>query len=275
MNEDPSYFSILTADVRYDERLKANEKIMYSEITALSNKNGYCSASNTYFAKLYKVHKDTISDWINNLKKYGYIKIVLERKDGTKQINKRKIYINNSYIDRNLDPIGENTYTLSVKSPIPYRQNHLDPIGEITEENNTRINNTRCNNHDESTRKQTIISVWNSLDDNIPKIKTLNASTDRYKMLKARMNEHGLDKVIEAIKSISNSKFLQGYKTNFVITFDRFVRPNNFIKVIEGNYADKKNQGTKQEQEDRSNYQSALSESELRKFEELKKEIGL
>ena len=241
----------MTADVRYDDRLKANEKIMYSEITALSNKYGYCSASNTYFANLYNVHKDTISDWINNLKKYGYVKIVLERKDGTKQINKRKIYINNSYVDKNIEHIGENAYTLSVKSPIPYRENHLYPIGEIAEENNTSINNTRCNNnHDEADWKQTIINEWNSLDDNIPKIKDINPNVKRYQLVQARINQYGLGKVVEAIKSIDQSDFLKGYKTDFRITFDRFIKPNNFVKVMEGNFLDRKvNQSRHQEKE--------------------------
>lgn len=224
---------------------------MYSEITALSNKYGYCSASNTYFAKLYKVHKDTISDWINNLKKYGYIKVVLERKDGTKQINKRKIYINNSYIDKEPDPIGENAYTLSVKTPIPYRENHRYPIGEITEENNTRLNITRCNNnHDEANWKQIIINEWNSLDDNIPKIKDINPSVKRYTLIQARIKQYGLDEVLKAIRSINQSDFLKGYKTDFRITFDWFIKPTNFTKVLEGNFLDKKvNQEMHQEKE--------------------------
>ena len=241
MNEKPSYFSILTADVRYDERLKANEKIMYSEITALSNKYGYCSASNNYFAKLYNVHKDTISDWINNLKKFGYIRVELEYKDGTKQIKNRKLYINNYHKNDEQDPIGEITDTLSGKSPIPYRQNHRDPIGEITVGNNTRLNITRCNNnHDEADWKQTIINEWNALDDNIPKLQALNPNTKRYSLIQARINQYGLKKVVDAIRSINDSEFLKGYKTDFKITFDWFAKPNNFIKVMEGNYIDKK-----------------------------------
>ena len=251
LNEKPSYFSILTADVRYDERLKANEKIMYSEITALSNKYGYCSASNNYFAKLYKVHKDTISDWINNLKKFGYIRVELEYKDGTKQIKNRKLYINHYHKNDGLDPIGEITDTLSGKSPRPYRQNHRDPIGEITVGNNTRLNITRCNNnHDEADWKQTIINEWNALDDNIPKLQALNPNTKRYSLIQARINQYGLKKVVDAIKSIDQSDFLKGYKTDFKVTFDWFTKPNNFVKVMEGNYIDKKvNQDISQEKE--------------------------
>ena len=67
--EQPNYYSILTADVRYDPNLSASEKICYSEITALANKYGYCYATNGYFAKLYGVKKYTITRWIKNLEK--------------------------------------------------------------------------------------------------------------------------------------------------------------------------------------------------------------
>lgn len=120
-----------------------------------------------------------------------------------------------------------------------------------------------------------IINLWNSLDSNIPKITALNTGTKRYKLLNARINEYGLDDVIKAIKNIRQSRFLQGYVNDFAITFDWFVRPNNFIKVLEGNYTDKQSQESKREQEYRSSYKSTPSESEMRKFEELKKEIGL
>ena len=33
-----------TCKIRYDRNLKPAEKILYGELTALSNKNGYCHA---------------------------------------------------------------------------------------------------------------------------------------------------------------------------------------------------------------------------------------
>ena len=42
--EKPGYYSFLPAHVRYDEDLSAREIIMYSEITALSNAQGFCHA---------------------------------------------------------------------------------------------------------------------------------------------------------------------------------------------------------------------------------------
>ena len=58
--ENPNYYGILPANVRYDKNLKPMEKILYTELTALSNKNGYCNAKNIYFGKLYDVHKNTV-----------------------------------------------------------------------------------------------------------------------------------------------------------------------------------------------------------------------
>ncbi|MDU4026571.1 MAG: phage replisome organizer N-terminal domain-containing protein [Anaerococcus sp.] len=104
--------------------------------------------------------------------------------------------------------------------------------------------NTNNSHVDDEDFKTQIIDTWNSLDKNIPRIQTLNTNTQRYQMLRARINEHGLDTVIKAIKSIDQSKFLKGYVSDFRITIDWFIKPNNFIKVLEGNYNDKK-QATK------------------------------
>ena len=86
-----------------------------------------------------------------------------------------------------------------------------------------------------------LIEKWNELPDTISKISTLKKDTQRYKMLSQRVSEYGADKVLEAIEKIKQSSFLQGKNNRgWTITFEWFVRPNNFIKVLEGNYTDKK-----------------------------------
>jgi len=86
-----------------------------------------------------------------------------------------------------------------------------------------------------------LIEKWNELPDVISKISTLKKDTQRYKMLSQRINEYGSDKILEAIDKIKQSSFLLGQnKSGWTITFEWFVRPNNFIKVLEGNYIDKK-----------------------------------
>ena len=91
MRDKPNYYAIIPADVRYSS-LKPNAKLLYGEITALSGKLGYCYAANNYFADLYGVSKNTVSRWISDLNKLGFINIEVERNE-KKQVIKRKIGI--------------------------------------------------------------------------------------------------------------------------------------------------------------------------------------
>ena len=86
----PSYYAIIPADVRYSN-LKPNAKLLYGEITALSSKEGYCFATNNYFAKLYNVTKNTISLWVSQLNKEAFISVELIKKG--EQITERRLGI--------------------------------------------------------------------------------------------------------------------------------------------------------------------------------------
>jgi hypothetical protein len=79
-NEEPGYYAIVPAPVRYDKSLPSGAKLLYGEITALCNKEGYCWASNSYFSKLYRVSVKTISRWIAILEKQNYIKSKIHKK---------------------------------------------------------------------------------------------------------------------------------------------------------------------------------------------------
>jgi len=120
MAEHRSYYAIIPANVRYDKRLKPNTKLLYGEITALCNEKGFCWAGNEYFADLYCVNKETISRWISDLIKFGYLNREIIYKEGTNQIINRYLRINQY-------PIDEKRNT---------------PIDEKVKDNNTSINNT-------------------------------------------------------------------------------------------------------------------------------------
>ena len=141
--EQPSYYSILTANVRYDPRLKnhADCKVLYSEITALSNKSGYCHATNKYFSKLYDRPVPTISRWINILKECGYIKVVMI-KEG-KQIKERHIYPLST-------PINARVNTPTHKRKEGINTAVKTPINTDVKENNTSLNNTSINTNSAS-----------------------------------------------------------------------------------------------------------------------------
>jgi len=85
----PNYYGILPASVRY-AKIADRAKILFSEITALSNQWGYCNASNGYFAKLYDCSTQAISKHIGALEEAGFVRCTLKC-DG-KQVIERKIY---------------------------------------------------------------------------------------------------------------------------------------------------------------------------------------
>ena len=125
MSDTPSYFSILTASVRYSKDLTDFEKILFSEITALTHKNGYCTASNAWIAELYGKHPDTISKAISKLVKSGFLSLEIVRNEKN-EIVLRKIFINanaDTPIGKNADtPIGKNADTPIGKNADTCRQ---------------------------------------------------------------------------------------------------------------------------------------------------------
>ena len=83
-----------------------------------------------------------------------------------------------------------------------------------------------------------VVTLWNSFEQRgiIPKVNSLSSTSTRYKMLQARISEHGLENVLSAVRNVFESSFL---KQSTWFSFDWFVKPNNFVKVSDGNYRDK------------------------------------
>ena len=115
----------------------------------------------------------------------------------------------------------------------------------LNKKNNDNDNDNERIVHESSTNRQSkyekVISAWNSLVDvGINPIRSLNNGSKRTDNLRARIREYGEDAVIEAIDNIRSSDFLQGKgNKGWMITFDWFVLPTNFPKVLEGNYNNK------------------------------------
>ena len=127
MNEkiNSNYYAIIPATIRYNEKLKSSEKLLYGEITALANTRGYCYAQNRYFADLYNVSIETVSRWLSHLQKMGYIEIDVKRND-RKEVIARNIYI-----------VDAPYYQ---KNQYPYCQKSQEGIDKKVKENNININ---------------------------------------------------------------------------------------------------------------------------------------
>ena len=92
---------------------------------------------------------------------------------------------------------------------------------------------------------QKVINEWNKLQElGIKPI--IRMTTRREEMLKVRIREYGMEKVMEALEKVKKSDFLTGKKKDFIITFDFFISPTKFLKILEGFYDNREdgNNGT-------------------------------
>ena len=150
--EKPSYYAVIPASVRYDKNLNANAKLLYGEITCLCNKEGYCWASNSYFASLYGVSSRSITNWLNSLEENGYITREVIYKDNSKEVESRIIRLNSVDVKKCSDPIEKNFTT-------PTEKNFTTPTEKNFTDNNININNIKINtkNNKKENKKEKIL----------------------------------------------------------------------------------------------------------------------
>ncbi|WP_164545993.1 conserved phage C-terminal domain-containing protein [Latilactobacillus curvatus] len=222
--EEPNYYAIIPANVRYDKRLIQGAKLLYGEITALSNQKGYCWASNNYFMKLYEVSRFTIQAWLKSLEDCGYINRQVIYKEGSKEIQARYI--------------GITSYPSQEKLATPSKENL--PVN--TTSFNTTVNNT--NN----------IKPLSGKPDPIPYaeiISYLNQATGKSfknvethkKLIRARWHEEAtLDDFKKVIDNKSSewlgtdmAKYLQP-STLFGSKFDQYLNQTKSAKQKGGSY---------------------------------------
>ena len=123
-------------------------------------------------------------------------------------------------------------------------------------ENNIRVSkDTLCQTQD----VRRVVEEWNTLSEyGIKSVSKVSSGSKRYQNLVARIKQYGIDDVLKAIDNIRHSDFLQGKHNGryWQITFDWFVLPSNFPKVLEDNYSMNENNHKKEiNQHDDSKWQ--------------------
>lgn len=175
--------------------------------------------------------------------------------------NQKALQCNNKTLQCNAPPLQSNTNVTNCNTEIEKeKEKELELDLEIEKELDTKsqskinqsINQdctlgkeipTQLENNIKSEIKNNseqakIIEEWNSIDDNVPNVTLIRSGSTRQRLLQARINEYGFDNVLKAIDNVKNSQYLKGYVKSFRITFDWFIKPNNFPKVLDGNYND-------------------------------------
>ena len=81
-----AYWGVIPAPVRYCKALPPAAKLLFSEITALCKREGYCWASNAHFQALYGVDRATVQRWLVALAREGFIRVDLIPGTGERRI---------------------------------------------------------------------------------------------------------------------------------------------------------------------------------------------
>ena len=136
------YFSIIPANVRNDDSLSATAKLFFGDIASMAQSDGYCYASNAYFAERFGLTERSVSRTIKLLTDHGHVKVRLCRNRDTGQITGRRIYpifnaavpeddeIEESYV---ATETGENdTLSHLTKMSTPVDKNVIEPLTKMS-----------------------------------------------------------------------------------------------------------------------------------------------
>ena len=130
-NDKPGYWAVIPAGVRYAPELPPSAKLLYAEISSLTDAAGYCFASNAYFERLYDLSERTIIRLLRILERRGWIRT--EENTGGKAM--RKIYAGvNPAAGASADPL--------TKMSVPPDKNVRAPLTKMSGPTiNKKINN--------------------------------------------------------------------------------------------------------------------------------------
>ena len=228
-------YGFIARKVMRNKDLSVESKAIYSYLASFAGTSGKAFPSVELMVEELGMSKSRFYKYMKELKEQGFIKVEQEKEDNR---FKRNVYY---LID---SPCTRFEYTEIEDTQFEHTENR--------DTNNNNLNNNNLNiNKDKDIGVKSkndflkVVSEWNKLDENIPKVSRITKNTNRGKMLQARIKQYGLEEVLKAIRNINESEFLKGYINNFTISFDWFVKPNNFLKVLEGNYKNKEQEKIK------------------------------
>lgn len=236
--------AILPAKVRYDSRLKGEAKVLYSEILLLSNKAGYCYATDQHLAALFSKTRVTINGYVKSLEKHGYIKIETTRQG--KRVTERRIYplelpkmaINDN--EKDTAKIGDTyqgskeTFTRGSKETLTTGSKKIFTVND-SNSNESNINKEIEKEGQSASDCPTPFIEFKNLQWNENKLGSLDGKLklllDKYlTSLPVNVIQYAIDKAAKKDKLKSSygylKKVLEDYQTNNIQTLDDLERLN-------------------------------------------------
>ena len=138
--------------------------------------------------------------------------------------------VSDKVTDKVTDKVSDNI----IKNNKEYIKNNIKKIST-----NVDIKESRNQNEIDFEK---LCELWNQqMTDNNCTIPQIQRITDRRKQaVLSRLREFSKDEILKVIENCARSDFLNGRNNrNFIASFDWAFLPNNFIKILEGNYNNK------------------------------------
>ncbi len=151
----------IPAEILLDKKLSDKEKTILSMIMYLSKDKGYCFATNNYFSDILNVTVVSISRIINSLKKKSYIKINMNYKSNSKEIENRQIIPLKEAMNRYYQNCG---YTINKNDKTDY-QNYKMPINSNDKDIKKNIKNKKYIGREYS--EEFLNSLYANVDENL------------------------------------------------------------------------------------------------------------
>ena len=106
--EQRGYWGVIPGEVMHDKELPHAGKLLYLVLSSMAHKNGYCWPSNETLAAELDLSKRRVQQMLVQLQEKGYIRVSVQRAEGTNEVERRYIYCG-LFVGKELPPpSGEN-----------------------------------------------------------------------------------------------------------------------------------------------------------------------
>lgn len=166
MENKQNFYYIIPAKLVENEN--STKALLYGLIVSLSNKSGYCWASNKFLADKLNKSKSLVSKYISELEKEKWLKTTTDKENG----NKRKVYIGRGGIVTDC-----HTYSNELRE------------GYSNELRHSNISNSNINKYKE------IFSYWNKKDI----VKHRKLTSKRKTKIRSALRDYSPDEIKKAI----------------------------------------------------------------------------
>ena len=256
--EDPLYlsekFTRMQAFLDLCFMASFKERTFYIRGNKVSLQRGQIAKSVRFLAERWQWSVNTVTKYLDELKKGGYIDT--QKTSVNQIITIKKCLIVNTQDDTQ-DDTQNKTQDDTQTDTYHNKDNKVNKEKKEKKEIPSSLRSDGLSSETDDEEKindfNALVSFFNEIIDKhnscIPKIRAIE--NNRRKAVNARVREYGRKALVEVFSKAATSDYLNGKNSySFVASFDWLIRPNNFPKVLEGNYNDRDKQGRQKEKVD-------------------------